>query len=444
MRSAGYNGYITSRELGPRSADVAKLKPLGRQVRIHSPAQVGKIATSLRRFGCVIPVVIDADKQVVAGWAVVLAARQLGLSQIPAITITDLSKTELRALRLALNRIAEDATWDEDNLAIELTEIIQLQEPEVGIPGFEHGEIDHALIGDGGMAQEDDLPSAPDGSVMVTRKGDLWKLGEHLLLCGDALDVESYDRLLGTAKAQAVFTDPPYNVAIKANVSGLGKVKHADFVMASGELSSGEFAGFLKTALGHAAAHSANGAVHFVCCDWRHIPEMLTAGGQVYSEQLNLCIWNKTNGGMGTLYRSKHELIFVYKVGKGAHVNNVALGKYGRNRTNVWDYVSQNALNGTSKSKLSLHPTVKPVAMVADAICDCSHRGGIILDSFGGAGTTIVAAERTGRRARLIELDPKFVDISVERWQRLTGSIAIHAKTGEPFAAMAGSRKAKG
>ena len=230
-----------------------------------------------------------------------------------------------------------------------------------------------------------------------------------------------------------VFADPPYNVAIDGNVSGLGAVKHADFVMASGELSSPEFQKFLNTSLGHGAASSIDGAIHFICTDWRHMKEMLGAGEEIYSELKNLCIWNKSNAGMGSLYRSKHELIFVFKVGKGAHTNNIALGRYGRHRTNVWDYVSQNALNGTSKSKLSLHPTIKPIAMIADAIRDCTKHGGVILDPFGGAGTTLVAAERTGRRARLIEIDPIFVDVSIERWQRLTGGTAMHADTGQPF-----------
>jgi hypothetical protein len=213
----------------------------------------------------------------------------------------------------------------------------------------------------------------------------------------------------------------------------LGAVKHADFVMASGELSSAEFQSFLTTTLGHAASRSINGAIHYICMDWRHQREVLAAGEDVYSKLINLCVWNKSNAGMGSLYRSKHELVFVYKVGKGAHINNVALGRYGRHRSNVWDYVSQNTLSGTAKSKLALHPTAKPVAMIADAICDCSNRGGLILDPFGGAGTTLIAAERTGRRARVIELNPIFVDVSIARWQRLTGSTARHADSGQPF-----------
>src|SRR5262249_49041785 len=267
----------------------------------------------------------------------------------------------------------------------------------------------------------------------VTRLGDLWHLGEHRVFCGDALQAESYTRVLGTEKAEMVFADGPYNVVIDGHASGLGAVKHADFVMASGELSPAEYESFLKTSLGHAAGYSIDGAIHFSCTARRHLREMLAAGEEVYPELKNLCVWNKRHAGMGSLYRSKHELVFVFKVGTAAHINNVSLGRYGRHRTNVWDYVSQNALNGTSKSKLALHPTVKPVAMIADALRDCSNRGGVILDPFGGAGTTLIAAERTGRRARVIELDPVYVDASIERWQRLTGGTAHHADSGQPW-----------
>ena len=319
-------------------------------------------------------------------------------------------------------------------LCLEFSDLLEL-EPQIDleVSGFEIGEID-VHLGGRGVDEEDDLPKIENGTTPVTRVGDLWALGEHRLLCGDALRSESYARVLGTDKADMMFADPPYNVPVDGHVSGLGAIKHTNFAMASGELSPAEFHSFLKTSLGHAASWSIDGAIHYVCMDWRHQREIIDAGEAVYSELKNLCIWNKTNAGMGSLYRSKHELIYVFKVGKGAHINNIALGKYGRHRTNVWDYVSQNALNGTAKSKLALHPTVKPVAMIADAIRDCSNRGGLILDPFGGAGTTLIAAERTGRRARVIELNPIFVDLSIERWQRLTGGTALHADSGQPFA----------
>jgi DNA modification methylase len=303
---------------------------------------------------------------------------------------------------------------------------------DLEISGFEVGEIDMLLDGRG-LEQEDELPEIENGATPVTRMGDLWVLGEHRLLCGDALRPDSYARVLGTDKADMMFADAPYNLPVEGHVSGLGTVKHTNFAMASGELSSVEFHAFLRTSLGHAASQSIDGAVHYVCMDWRHQREIIAAGEEVYSQLLNLCIWNKSNAGMGSLYRSKHELIFVFKVGKEAHVNNILLGRHGRHRTNVWDYISQNALNGTRKSKLAWHPTCKPVAMVADAMQDCSNRGGLILDPFGGAGTTVIAAERTGRRARVIELNPTFVDVSIKRWQRLTGGTALNDNTGEPF-----------
>lgn len=427
------NGYALSRDLTPRLVPISGCKPLGRETRKHPPQQVRKLAASLNRFGFVLPILIDAEGRVVAGWGLVLAARQLGLSEAPTVSLTDLSEAELRTLRLALNRITDDAAWDREALALEFSEVLELApQIELEVSGFEMGEIDILLDGSG-IEQEDELPPIDAGATPVSRVGDLWILGEHRLLCCDALDAESYAHVLGSDKADMTFADPPYNVPVDGHVSGLGSVKHADFVMASGELSSTEFQAFLRTALGHAASRSADGAVHFVCIDWRHQRELLAAGEEIYGKLMNLCVWNKSNAGMGSLYRSKHELIFVFKVGKGAHINNVALGRHGRHRTNVWDYVSQNALSGTVKGKLALHPTVKPVAMIADAMRDCSNRGGLILDPFGGAGTTLIAAERTGRRARVIELDPIFVDVSIQRWQRLTGGAARHAESGQPF-----------
>jgi DNA modification methylase len=433
-RAARGNGYILSRDLNPKLVSIASCKPLGRETRKHPARQVRKLAASLDHFGFVLPILIDAQERVVAGWGLVLAARKLGLTEVPAVSLVDLPEAELRVLRLALNRLTEDCAWEEEALTIELSEILELA-PDIDLQfsGLEVGEVDNLLDGDGGLDQEDELPEIDAALVPVTCSGDLWLLGEHRLLCGDALQAESYDRLLGTEKAEMVFTDPPYNVAIDGHASGLGTVKHADFPMASDELSSAEFTTFLRTSLGHAAHWSIDGAIHFVCMDWRHMQELLATVGETYGELKNLCVWNKSNAGMGSLYRSKHELVFVLKVGKGAHINNVALGRYGRHRTNVWDYVGQNALNGTLKSKLALHPTCKPVAMVADAMRDCSNRGGLILDPFGGAGTALIAAERTGRRARLIEIDPIFVDASIARWQRLTGGTAAHAVSGKPF-----------
>jgi hypothetical protein len=231
-----------------------------------------------------------------------------------------------------------------------------------------------------------------------------------------------------------VFIDPPYNVPINGHVSGLGKVKHRDFAMASGEMSEARYVGFLGTCFGYLIGHSVNGSIHFICMDWRHSFELLSAARPIYSELKNLCVWNKDNGGMGSLYRSKHELVFVFKNGSATHINNVELGRHGRNRTNVWDYAGVNSLRDGRLEELAMHPTVKPVALVADAILDCSKRGGIVLDCFGGSGTTLIAAEKTGRRGYLMELDAAYVDVAIRRFQKLTGKQATHGETQRTFA----------
>jgi hypothetical protein len=294
------------------------------------------------------------------------------------------------------------------------------------------GEIDVAFGGSGGD-EEDGLPALNETSTPVTKPGDLWLLEEHRILCANSLMPESYTRLLGDERAQMIFTNPPWNIPIAGHVSGLGSTKHGDFAMGCGEMSATEFENFLRTTLGHAARCSADGSIHFVCMYWGRIRELLAAAADLFTETKNLCIWNKSNAGMGSLYRSKHELIFVFKREDAPHVNNIKLGRFGRHRTNVWDYPSQNVLNARTKSKLSLHPTAKPVALVGDAIRDCSNRNDIILDPFGGAGTTLIAAEKTGRRARLIEIDPRYVDVTIKRWQNLTGRTAVRADPATPY-----------
>jgi DNA modification methylase len=427
------NGYALSRDLAPVFVSIEKLKPLGRETRRHPRRQLDKLAASLDEFGFVLPIIIDLDGQVVAGWGLVLAARQLGLRQVPAITITDLDQAKLRLLRVALNRLGEDSSWDDDALRLEFAEVLALDTNiDLQLSGFEMGEIDIRLRASADD-EEDEIPRIDQRSPAITKPGDVWVLDQHRIVCDDALKAETYSRLLGDEPAQMVFTDPPWNLQIQGHVSGLGAVKHAEFAMASGEMSSAEFETFLATTLGHAARHAVDGSIHFVCIDWRHIKELLGATADIYYEMKNLCIWNKSNAGMGSLYRSKHELVFVFKKGKAPHINNIELGRYGRNRTSIWDYPSQNTLTNSAKGKLSLHPTCKPVALVADAVRDCSNLNGIVLDPFGGAGTTLIAAERTGRRARLIEIEPRFVDCTVRRWQQLTGRTAVHAETSQPF-----------
>jgi hypothetical protein len=351
------------------------------------PAQIRKLQASLEQFGFVLPIVIDVDSRVIAGWGLVGAARRLDLTEVPAVTIADLDEAKMRMLRLALNRLGEDSGWDLDALKLEFADIVEISSDiDLRLSGFEMAEIDVAFQGSGND-EEDSLP-ANETSTPVTQPGDLWLLDEHRILCADALMRESYAMLLGDERAQMVFTDPPWNIPIAGHVSGLGSIKHGDFAMGCGEMSAAEFEAFLRTALGHAATYSDDGSIHFVCMHWAKIRELLGSTADLYSETKNLCVWSKTNAGMGSLYRSRHELVFVFKKGTAPHINNVELGRFGRNRSNVWEYAGQNVLNGTSKSKLSVHPTAKPVALVADAIRDCSHRNGIILDSFGGAGTT--------------------------------------------------------
>jgi DNA modification methylase len=406
--------------------------------RTHSKKQIRKIADSIKRFGFINPALIDDAGEIIAGHGRVEAAKLLGITAIPCLRISNLSDAEKRAYILADNRLAELAGWDREILAIELQALVDIGEVEVEITGFATPEID-VVLSDAAEAQgepsgrDDEVPDAPAEGAAVSQAGDLWALGVHRLLCGDALDVAAYTTLMAGEQAEMVFTDPPYNVRIDRNVSGLGRIRHREFAMASGEMNEAEFTGFLRTVFERLVAVSQAGAIHFVCMDWRHMGEMLAAGKPVYGELKNLCVWNKSNAGMGSFYRSKHELVFVWKVGTAPHLNHFELGQHGRHRTNVWDYPGVNTVRPGRLEELAMHPTVKPVALVADAIKDCSRRKGVVLDAFMGSGTTLIAAERTGRRARGIELDPAYVDVAVRRWQAYTGKDATLVETGQTF-----------
>src|SRR5262249_25182529 len=384
------NGYPISRDLKPRLVPIENLNLLGRETRKHPAQQLRKLAACIDRFGFVLPVVTDQNLRVVGGWGLVLAARQSGLTEVPVVCITDLSEAELRVLRLALNRIAEDSSWDHQALTLEFSEILELApEIELEFTGFEIGEIDTVL--EDSLDQEDELPPIDSASNPVTRPGDVWVLGDHLVLCGAALVPESYARLLASCKAEMVFTNPAVPTTAD-NLSAFGAVERADSLMV-GKPFSAEFVPFLRTSLGHAASHSADGALHCVCTDWRHAKALITAAEQIYSEWKDLCVSIDKNTGTGSLYESGHELIFGFKVGTAPHVNNVSRGRSRRHRTNVWNYGSQ--------APVATATATKPVAMIADAIRDFSNPGGLILDPFGGVGTTLIAAEETGRRARL-------------------------------------------
>jgi DNA modification methylase len=414
---------------------VCELRPYPNNARTHSKKQVRQIANSIAKFGFCNPVLIDDDKQIIAGHGRVEAAKLLGIDAVPTYRLSHLSEADKRAYILADNKLAEKAGWDKQILAIELQCLIDL-DVEIELTGFEMPEID-IILEDAREAEgassgpEDAVPQYASGPA-ITRTGDLWLVGNHRLLCADARDGAAYDHLFEGAKAEFVFTDPPYNVAIDGNVCGLGRIRHREFAMGCGEMSEVEFTTFLKTVFDRLAEHTIDGSIHQICMDWRHMWEMLAAGRQVY-ELKNLCVWNKTNAGMGSFYRSKHELVFVWKSGSAAHINNFELGQHGRNRANVWDYAGVNTMRAGRLEELAMHPTVKPVALVADAIKDCSRRGGLVLDPFCGSGTILIAAERTGRKARALEVDPTYVDVGVRRWQNYTGKSAVLAASGETF-----------
>lgn len=403
---------------------VNALTPHERNARTHSKRQIRQIARSISEFGFNNPVLVDGKNRIIAGHGRVEAARSLRMEVVPAIRLEHLNETQLRAYVIADNRLAELSGWDQEILAIELQGLIDLlPDFDVTLTGFEMGDIDSLLKRiewpDSQRPDPDDKFDGIDRTKKaITQKGDIWRIGPHRLICGNSTDPETYLRLLGDERARMIFTDPPYNVPIGGHVSGLGKVKHVEFAMASGEMTDEQFTAFLRSAFERLSDFASNGAIHFICMDWRHMREVLAASDGIYSLQ-NLCVWAKTNGGMGSLYRSQHELVFVFKCGSGPHINNVELGRHGRNRTNVWSYAGFNSFGSNRDTELAMHPTVKPVALVADAILDCSNRKDIILDAFSGSGSSLVAAHRTGRRGYGIELDPHYCDVILRRLERI-------------------------
>ncbi len=410
------------------------LKPNPHNARTHSKKQVRQIAGSISAFGFVVPIVADETRTILLGHGRCEAARTEGLDQVPVIFLEGLSDARKRALVVADNKITENAGWDRERLAIELPELAELlidDDLDISITGFEPVEIDQIITDfeDDRSDPADTIESAWQAAQGVSKPGDLWQLGKHRLLCGDARNKEHVDRLMAGERADACFTDPPYNVRVK-DIVGRGRVKHGEFAMASGEMSRSEFIAFLEETLGAAAGVSRDGAVHYVCMDWRHIGELVDAGHEVYGDMLNLVVWAKSNAGQGSFYRSQHELIGVFRVGEAQHLNNVELGRHGRSRSNVWHYAGVNTFKSGRMDELGAHPTVKPVAMVADALKDCTRRDDVVLDTFSGAGTTILAAERVGRRAYALELEPQYVDVAIRRWQAFTRRDAVHAETG--------------
>jgi DNA modification methylase len=391
------------------------LKPNPRNARTHSKRQTNLIAKSLKTFGFVNPILIDKRGMIIAGHGWIAAAKRLGMNEVPALRIEHLSDDDLRAYVLADNQLAALAGWDDDILAIELQHLTEVVvDFDVTVTGFEMPAIDLIVEKAKAPKPEDEIQAIDRTGAAVTRPGDLWRLGPHRILCADALKIASYATLMGEDLARIAFADPPYNVKIAGFVSQSARLAHRGFAMAVGEMTEDEFVAFLRSAMTWARRFSAAGAVQFWCQDWRHQHELLSASRAAGLEQLNCCVWVKDNGGMGGLYRSRHEFIGVFKVPGAPHRNNVELGKHGRNRTNVWEYPG----------------------LVTDALLDCSIRGDIMLDPFLGSGSTLIAAERVGRVCRGMEIDPLYVDVAIRRWQRMTGEQAIHAESGVRFAAL--------
>jgi DNA modification methylase len=422
---------------------MSSLKPHPKNPRVHSDKQVHQIAQSIEAFGFNVPILVDDRMNVVAGHGRLLAARRLGLKAVPVIKLSHLSEPQYAAFLIADNRLTENSTWDDRLLGEQLKVLSEMELTfDLEVIGYETGEIDVLIDGleiIGEPNQDDTLPTIETSAVSV--HGDLWQLGKHRVFCGDSLVLENYGRLFDGAKADLVITDPPYNVAIDGHASGLGKTRHREFAMASGEMSAGEFTGFLAKAMAISSLNSQTGSLAYYFMDWRHMKEILAAGFCAYGEPMNLCVWAKNNGGMGSFYRSAHELIFLFKNGDAPHRNNVQLGKFGRYRTNVWNYPSANTFSrsGPEGNLLALHPTPKPVALIADAIRDSTARGALVLDPFLGSGTAVIAAERTARICYGMELDPLYVDSVIRRWQRRTKRDAVHVESGESF----GGREAR-
>ena len=424
---------------------VEELKPHPRNSRVHSPAQISRIAASLKAFGVIKPILVDAANTVIAGHGVLEAAKLGGITSVPTVRVEHLSADQVRAYIVADNKLAELSAWDRKVLGEEFRHLLTIEGAfDIALTGFEIPEIEVILGEQGDRDGGEEALALPRDYAPVSRAGDLWQLGKHRLFCGNSLLEETFRKLLGEERAAAVCIDPPFNVRIDGHATGKGRTKHREFAMASGEMTPAQFTRFLSKALNPLRTYSKSGSVHYVFMDWRHIDELRRAAGKVYSELLNLCIWVKGNAGMGAFYRSQHELVFVFRSGSARHRNNVQLGRFGRNRSNVWTYPGANSFTrqGEEGNLLSLHPTSKPMALVADAILDCTLPRELVLDSFLGSGTTLLAAERTGRRCAGIEIDPLYVDVAIRRWERLTGREAKHIATGKSFAELGRERGA--
>jgi DNA modification methylase len=409
---------------------LGELRSPARNVRKRDPVHMREVAATISALGFCVPVLVGKNNVVIDGEVRVEAAKLLGLSNIPCVRIDHLSGAEQQVLRLAANRLGEKGQWDLDNLKIEFEELI-LAEAPIEISGFSSDEIDQIVIGDEVEVAEQGPLEPTLGAVAVARLGDHFRLGTHSLICGDATNPAILTRLMGGASpGRLILTDVPYNVPIAGHVTGGA---HREFAMASGEMSSREFLDFIGASIEAALPHICEGGVFATFIDWRGLPTVHTAATRLGLTPLNLIVWAKTNAGMGSLYRSQHELLPLFKKGDVRHVNNVELGKRGRSRSNVWTYPGASSLGSDARRGLQDHPTVKPTAMLEDALLDLSNRGDIVIDPFLGSGSTLIAAEKSGRVCHGVELDPLYVDVIIRRYEAATGEAAVFLETGETF-----------
>jgi DNA modification methylase len=433
----------TAKKLDISFLDPGSISAHPQNPRVHSKRQIKQVAESIKRFGFRFPVLVDGKKRLIAGHCRTEAAKLLGLKEIPVIEAADLDEGQIRALMIADNRLTEISEWDEALLGQNFKILADLNlDFDLTITGFDYGDIERLLIlGEEGQEEleEVDFSQAPE----VAQPGDIWQLGDHKVLCGDATQSAAYSVLFGSEQAGMIFTDPPYNLPAKTIGKVAGK-RHGNFAQAAGEMSGSEFTQFLSTVFGHLCDFSVPGSIHYHFMDWRHMKEILLAGEERYSELKNLVVWAKDRAGMGSFYRSQHELVFVFKNGKAVHRNHFQLGQHGRTRPNVWQFPSVRSSSddfGDTKDRdaLKLHPTIKPVKLIEEALLDCSRRQEIVLDPFLGSGSTLIACEKTKRRCYGIELAPRYVDATLYRWATLTGKEPIHTQSGKTY----DQRKAK-
>lgn len=414
---------------------LTSIHPNPKNTKKHGARQTHLIAKNIEAFSFHTPIITDEAGMILCGHGRYQAARLLGLDRVPTIILRGLSEHEKQALAISDNRLPQLGEYDLPLISQTIAQLYELDlEFDPSILGYDTVEIDNNLCGAPAKSKPDradqcEHPAAAQRAV--SRIGDVWLCGAHKVTCGDALSNDTYDALMGHELAQTVFQDPPYNVRIKGHVSGRSGVR--EFTEAHGEMTSEQFTEFLGSSFAKTRRYVLDGAVIFICMDWRHLVELQQAAEPVFGSPKNLIVWVKNNGGMGTFYRSQHEFILPFVAGDAPPINNFGLGAKGRYRTNVWQYPGLSSFGRGRDDTLAMHPTVKPVALVADALMDCSHRRGIVLDPFGGSGTTMIAAERTGRVARLIEIDPLYCDVIVRRWEKFTGQQATLAGSDQTF-----------